>query len=615
MRLEKATDLIVFTLLRNNGYVDGNFDKLNSKIEVWAKQASNTTIKGALSRASKKKSGQPGYPEYLIYDEDNEMVVVIENKKDQAKHIYSKNISKKVDKYAVNGALWYAEHLKDFFNVIAIGISGNSIQDITIDSYAWRKGVETFSNLNIHEILKIDEYRSILNQTIRDKDNEIAYKSLNNKASELNNFLRDYLGVIEHDRLYVLGAILFALEDPIFKMSYGQSNNDESLALHLYQTVERKVKGSALKHKELIISELKPVLTSLAVDETDVVKQKYPNGVLFELIKEVDKVLFNLYKESELDVISTFFNVFLSYSTAGGSDLGIVLTPSHITNLFCDIADVDVDSKIVDPCAGTGGFLTSAWKRISLDDRITQSAKDKFRKNNIFGIEKEKSIYTIVALNMFLNKDGRSHLYKGDVFSYQRELKSFECNVGFINPPYSDSLYSEIRFVEVMLDNLLPYSIGVAILPVNSVSSRTKKHSDLVETKLRLLRKQTLVASIQMPRQLFYPKGTETIILVFRTGIPNEDKKTWMAIYNDEFKLIKHQKARTPSKKSAAANESLLSAYREKSETEFSFMKQMSAEDQWVYTVHYEPEYELFIDDHQSALNEYISYLFANNYF
>lgn len=612
-RLEKTTDLLVFNQLRLKNYVDGDFKPLDKNVKVWAKKASNKKINELLSKASKRKTGGKGFPEYLIYDKKEEIVVVIENKKDKNKHFYEVE-DERVSEYAVNGALWYASFLKEAFNVIAIGISGNSTDQLKIDSYAWRQGVETFRNLNLHEISEIDTYRDIINQSIKVSKSRNSLVELNDKAIEINEFLRNILGVIEHERLYVLGAILFALEDPIFKMSYGQVNSDADLANHIYQTIARKIKGSKINEKELIIAELKPVLLGLEGASKEKVKELYPNGALLELVKNVDNILFDFYKNSELDMISTFFNVFLSYSTSGGSDLGIVLTPSHITSLFCDLADFNINSRILDICAGTGGFLTSAWKKISLNNELTFTEKEEFRKNNIYGIEKEKSIYTIIALNMFLNKDGRSNLYHGDAFTLKDKAKDFECNVGFINPPYSDSIYSELSFVELMLDSLLPQSIGVAIIPVNAVSSRTKKHSGLNEIKERLLKKHKLIASIQMPNQLFYPKGTETIILVFKTGIPTENNETWFAKFDDGYKLIKHQKTRTPTRKSKENYNNFITAYRERKETVYSFNKSVSPEDQWVYTIHYDISYELNEKDFQETLNEYISYLFLNNY-
>lgn len=624
-RLEKVTDMIVFNLLQTNNYVDGSFNSIDKNVYVWAKKSSNKEIDEILSTASKKKTGKKGYPEYIIYDTKKNFVIVIEDKRDTNKHVYGDNIEnpnledgldeiERVDEYAVNGALWYASKLKSKFDVIAIGVSGNNLIDIKIDTFIWNRNSEIFNNLNIHDIKEIEAYRKLIDSQNKNNDSLKNVVKMNEKAKEINEFLRDYLGVIEHERLYVLGAILFALEDPIFKMTYTRYSNDESLAISIWQTVERKIKGSSLDNKEIVENELKSTLLSLQDAQKEGVKEEYPRGALLELTNRIDKLLYDYHKHGELDIMSVFFNVFLSYSTSGGSDLGIVLTPNHITKLFCDLAEVTLDSKVIDICAGTGGFLTAAWKKIKCNDKYTETQKELFRKNNLFGVEKEKSIYTIVALNMFINKDGRSHIYKGDCFSLKDKLIDFECNVGFINPPYSDSIYSEIEFVELMLDILLPNSIGVAILPINAISSRTKKHNNINVVKSRILQKNNLIASIQTPYNLFYPKGTETIILVFETGVSNYGE-TWFAKFDDGYELIKHQKTRTPSKSAEKKYEKLLKAYKERKVTDFSFNKSINPEEQWVYTLLSDVNYEITDNDLQGTVNEYISYLFKNNYF
>jgi type I restriction-modification system DNA methylase subunit len=613
-KLEAVTDAIVINMLRSQNYIDGNFNHLDKNVLVWAKKAENSIINDILSSASKKQTDNQGYPEFILYDQETNLVIVIENKKDVKYHIYEKDITHRVSEYAVNGALWYASLLKNKFDTIAIGVSGGSIESLKIDTYGWKKSAETFTNFNIKQIKNIKDYRNLIHQQERIITYSEQLKLLNEKSKLINEFLRSYLGVLEHKRLYVLGSILFALEDPVFKMSYSSFNSNRDLAQFLYQTLERKIKGAGINKKEIIQSELQPVLENLGINDKEVARQKFPNGTLLELVKNVDNILFEYYKNSELDLIALFFNVFLSYSTSGGSDLGIVLTPSHITKLFCDLAGVNINSKILDPCVGTGGFLTAAWKKISLDYRYSFSEKEEFRQQNIIGVEKESSIYTIVALNMFINKDGRSNLYCDDCFALKDILKAKECNVGFINPPYSDELYAEISFVELMLDVLLPNSLGVAIIPVNAVSSRTKKHSGLTAVKQRVLAKHKLLASIKMPAQLFYPKGTETIILVFETHTQHTGE-TWFAEFDDGYELIKNQKIRTPTDISEQNYQSFLEAYEQKAETDFSFKKSITANDQWVYTLHKQFDYLISIEDIQNVVNNYFAYLVQNRYF
>lgn len=609
---EKKTDMWVFNELINKGYINASFEPIKSDVLTWAEKSDMKKISDLFENSSKRRTGKSGKPEFIIYDQEQEIVIIIENKKDVTKHIYKENLEEKVADYAVNGVLWYSKFVKEQYDVIAIACSGTDPSTMLIDTYGWKKGLDTFTNLNLHEIGTIEEYRDKMRES-NSEGKKFNQLELLDSAKQINDYMHNEMNIIEHNRLYVLGSILFALEDPVFKTAYSQYNGNHSIAEVLWQTLERKIKGSKVNEKEKLVDELKPTIMGLAADEKEKIKGKYPKGTLHKLISDVDRILYRHYKDSELDLISLFFNTFLTYSTKGGSDLGIVLTPPHITRMFNDIADTNINSKVLDICAGTGGFLTSAWRKIFLSDKYTFTQKEDFRNNNLFGVEIESSVYSIIALNMFINKDGQSHLFNGDCFALKDIIREKECNVGFVNPPYSNNTYSEISFVELMLDSLLPNSIGVAIVPVNAVSARTKKHNDNNVFKQRILKKNQLLASIEMPKNLFFPKGTETVVLVFRTG-HEHDIETWMAKFDDGYELIKHQKTKTPTSESEKKYERFISAYRRREETEFSFFQRLGYEDQWVYTLFCDEEYEVTQADLQKTTNEYIAYLFANQY-
>lgn len=611
---EKKAELWVFNELVSKGYTNAAMHDVQPGLHVWAEQSDVPIINQLLAKASKKGTDNKGYPEYIIYEETRKLVIVIEDKKNRRDHVSSDDFFSNTAKYAVNGALWYASFLKEEFDVVAIGCSGQGPDNILIDTFAWRRGLETFTNLNLHEILPVARYLACFDH---DRDKQAStdkVRELLHSAKDINDFMQNQLGVIEHNRLYILGAILLSLEDPVFKSSYSLYNNNRDIADFLWSTVERKLKAAQITEKELFTTSLKPVLLSLQQEEKKSIEGSYAKGTLHKLVLDIDQLLYKHYKDSELDLISLFFNTFLSYTTKGGSDLGIVLTPPHITKMFSEMAHVSPQSRVLDICAGTAGFLTAAWRKVALSPNYTQTEKEQFRRNNLFGVEVEPSIYIVSCLNMFLNKDGKSHLYNRDCFRISEELRNQDCTVGFLNPPYSNKAYSEIAFVELMLDTLLPDSIGIAIVPVNAVSSRTKIHNDNDSYKERILKKHTLLASIEMPKNLFFPKGTETVVLVFRTGVANEGQQTWFAKFDDGYELLKHQKTRTPGNNSEALMAQFLDDYEHRAETNHSFLRGVAFDEQWVYTLFADNDYQVTPADLQQATNEYIAYLFSNQY-
>ena len=51
------------------------------------------------------------------------------------------------------------------------------------------------------------------------------------------------------------------------------------------------------------------------------------------------------FSKTSEDILGRFYGEFMSYSGGDGQSLGIVLTPRHITDLFCDLLDLSVEDK------------------------------------------------------------------------------------------------------------------------------------------------------------------------------------------------------------------------------------------------------------------------------
>ena len=69
--------------------------------------------------------------------------------------------------------------------------------------------------------------------------------------------------------------------------------------------------------------------------------KKTPLKFYAEYINEhIYKAVISLSVE---DYLGRFYGEFVSYSGGDGQSLGVVLTPSHITELFCDLVDLKAD--------------------------------------------------------------------------------------------------------------------------------------------------------------------------------------------------------------------------------------------------------------------------------
>lgn len=102
-----------------------------------------------------------------------------------------------------------------------------------------------------------------------------------------------------------------------------------------------------------------------------------------------------------------FYGEFMSYSGGDGQTLGIVLTPKHITELFCELAQLGPTDKVLDPCCGTAGFLIAAMHKMvrQTDD---EAQRRRIKRDQLFGIELQPYMFTIATTNMILRGDGKA---------------------------------------------------------------------------------------------------------------------------------------------------------------------------------------------------------------
>lgn len=212
---EAKTDLWVYELLKK---ADIDLEPQGSTIKE---------IDEALKTASKSKTGNVGFPEYVGIVKD--FILVIENKADVDKHlklndkgIISTDV-KDVKNYAVNGALFYAQHLAKnttLKKIIAFGISGDEkkhhISPIYVDEteyYRELPEVESFISFNEQNIQNYYTREVLKEKTNTDKELSEILKD----AAELHEDLRNYGNLKDIDKPLIVSGILLALREAEFK--------------------------------------------------------------------------------------------------------------------------------------------------------------------------------------------------------------------------------------------------------------------------------------------------------------------------------------------------------------------------------------------------------------
>jgi type I restriction-modification system DNA methylase subunit len=564
-------------------------------------------IDEALKTGSKSQTGKAGYPEFCGVVKD--FILVIEDKASLDKHFFKDEKKllaqdvKSVRDYALNGALFYGQHLiknTGYTKVLAFGVSGDEkhhrITPIFINErldYQELSDVETFISFSEDNI---DEYyyKEILHE---ETDVEKTTAEILKDAEKLHNDLRNFGNLTTEQKPLIVSGILLALREIEYKTFSISSLNGDTIKTDgqkIFDAIRSNLSRANVTpdtKRDKLLSQFSVIKDTPKINVIDETLGKTPLKHYAEFL--YNSIFKNIkYHNSAEDYLGRFYGEFMSYSGGDGQTLGIVLTPKHITELFCDLADLKPTDKVIDPCCGTAGFLIAAMhKMIKMTDN--EETRRSIRRDQLFGIELQPYMFTIATTNMILRGDGKSNLQNLDFLrenSAKLQLKG--CTVGMMNPPYSQGskknpdLY-EISFTEHLLDSLAEGAKAIVIIPQSSVTGKTKEEQLI---KVNILKHHTLEGVITLNKNTFYGVGTNPCIAVFTAGVPHSKTHQckFINFEDDGFIVSKHiGLEETPSAKDKKQH--LLDVWfgRTNFETKFCVETTVEADDEWLHSFYY----------------------------
>lgn len=451
--------------------------------------------------------------------------------------------AKRVQRFAVDGALHYAKSLAREFNVISVAVSGETKKSALISTYLWPKGSVKPKELRAKGGASVDGFIPwvdyIENATFDPTVQKLRFDELMSFAAELHEFMRDHAKLTESEKPLLVSGTLIALRNKAFAASFGL-HTPVQLQKEWMRVIQDEIQRAEIPQAKK--DNMTQPYSSIAVHpELGKATKAYPKGPLHELIDRLNsKVWPFISVYHDFDVVGQFYGEFLKYTGGDKKALGIVLTPRHVTELFALLANVTKVSKVLDICGGTGAFLISAMHQM-FKSAVTDADRDLIRKHGLVGVEQQPNMFALAASNMILRGDGKANLYQGSCFddAITKEIKSHGCDVGMVNPPYSqaDSDLHELKFVKHMLDCLKPGGTGIAIVPMSCALSANA-------LRAQILKEHTLEAVMSMPDELFYPVGVITCVMVFTAHRPHavSDRKSWFGYWKrDGYEKTKHR--------------------------------------------------------------------------
>ena len=529
----------------------------------------NRSIEDALKQAD-SKSGNSGnnYPDIKLLLQNKtrrDIPVMIEAKGSKGKlekltkdgdiELVSggKNPYSAVINFAVNGALHYGNAVLaegTYKEVIIVGINGTTIGDDGVISdpeikayYVSQKNNGVPKEIKDFDFVmmadrNIEDFFAMLD-TLNLTDAEIE-KLKRNKEELLEKNIKDIHQRIyddneiknllsTNDKLFFFCGLIMAglttdgvkpLEIDDFYSNDDTEDNDGTTILNRTKSFLKKKRCSQEK-VDMVVGYLSPVFNN-----RNLWKPNNGESIIKSVYKQIKNEILPLLESNlHLDFTGRILNSLNDWVSIDNDRLNdVVLTPRFVTNLMARICRTDMDSFLWDTCMGSSGFLVSgmdlmiadAKSRIKDKDALAEKI-DAIKSKQLLGIEILDNIYILAVLNMILMGDGSSQVIRGNShIELKKQDFNFPANVFLLNPPYS-AQGKGLIFVDEALSKM-ERGYGAVLIQENAGSGQGDVYSK------NILKKNTLVASIHMPADLFNGKASvQTAIYMFKVNRPHEE--------------------------------------------------------------------------------------------
>lgn len=603
MTNERLTENIVREHFRN--------DSMFTSVQFEEQISSKPIIDKLLQNASKRGVGK-GYPDFLITAKSEpKLVIIIECKADVSRH--ESKTRRNYEAYAVDGVLLYSDYVSEQFNVLSLAVSGIEKDAIKVSYFIQRVGEEA-ERIFGNKLISLEDIFAGVNQDKIKRSQQ--YEDLLLYSRDLNNLLHE-LKIKEDKRSLLVSGILIALKNRDFYRDYPAISSNGILAQTLVSTIQKQLENEALEDKK--IANLMENYSFLQTHPS-LVNPKDSSKVLKNLLDDIDEKINGYVRTYKyFDILGQFYIEFLRYSNAD-KGLGIVLTPPHIADLFCDLINIRSDDIVYDNCTGTAGFLVSSMKKMIEQCQGVKEQENKVKNCQLFGVEYQPEIYPLAVSNMFLHGDGKSNIlndncFDGDVIA---RIKSKKPTVAFLNPPYKSDKkkdQEELNFILNALSCLEKHGRCVAIVPMSCMLAEKGKRINLKE---QILKNHTLEAVFSMPDELFFNSkvGVVSAVIVIKAKVPHATNHYTFLGYlkNDGFTKRKEKGRFDYRKKWESIKNYWLDIYNKKETIAgMSVIKKISAIEEWCAEAYMETDYHFLTSTYfEKTLLDYSSYLFSN---
>jgi type I restriction enzyme M protein len=307
---------------------------------------------------------------------------------------------------------------------------------------------------------------------------------------------------------------------------------------------------------EIVSKEVFPFIKSLHGNKNSAYA-KYMSDAIFmiptpqmlsKIVDGIDKL-----PMKDRDIQGDLYEYLLSKIATAGTN-GQFRTPRHIINMMVELVKPTPEDIIVDPAAGSAGFLVAAGEYLRKhrsDLFLVQSLKEQFNNHMFYGFDMDRTMLRIGAMNMMLHGIENPNIEYRDSLSEQNKDKD-KYTLVLANPPFKGSLdyeavssdllkiaktkKTELLFLALFLRILKTGGRCACIVPDGVLFGSSKAHKDI---RKEIVENHKLEAIISMPSGVFKPyAGVSTAIMIFtKTGVGGTDQVWFYDMKADGYSL------------------------------------------------------------------------------
>ena len=432
---------------------------------------------------------------------------------------------------------------------IVSGVAGNEDDGYIVNSQLlvgseWRNiqinGIDTTG------LLSESECRKLIQNGDPNLDDPPINEALFVKTAERINETLHEGAVNPNDRARVVSALLLSM-----LTESGPKIEERDTSLLVQDVNNRAARILRMQGKQSFEDHIR---LPLPAAEDNHVKLR---RALVETLQDLRGLNIHSAMKSGADWLGTFYEVFLKYAR-WAQDLGIVLTPRHITQFAARTIGIGPHDIVYDPTCGTGGFLVAAFEEVKRSCGTDQI--EEFKQNSVFGLEQDDGIAALAIVNMIFRGDGKNNIDQANClarhlvpatsttgvrtarFSKKRSKRPPVTRV-LMNPPFSLKRDKEYFFVNHALKQMAQGGLLFSILPYSVMA----KSGQARTWRENLLKQHTLLAVITLPIDIFYPVSAPPVGVYIKQGIPHDVQKPVLWVRAETDGHLKSKGKRLPS--------------------------------------------------------------------